>query len=376
MRSHGQKLAYSLVAASLLLGGTASASPPAVPESGAGLQAMAKDQPFVTVPIESLKPAQAMEKPVLTPTGGQLILSDSPEMPTAPGAYYRDVVTGSFRVFYHHLNNTGAPLQIGAAVTNTSGYTVKLYEEGSGAGVDYYPDVAGQIALAAFLKDRGSKRPVAVLKPGESYWRTAEVPATHTLSGFLQLRAESASGGAAPVTVTTLGYAMRPADPLAEPVLPPDRHIRGTFPHYDRTGTLVYKTSAGNSLLRVDSSPSGQWADFMPGEYEQGVDATSGAAVLNPGNYGVIYDMSVEIENDSDERRTVGVYLNPSGGSGHYTIGWGGKLLNSGFLNYTMAWQLSEFNVGRKGKTVPSRLSLTGGSAGPQTLYFTSRPVK
>ncbi|OXM13427.1 hypothetical protein [Paenibacillus herberti] len=389
------RLVPAAIAAVLLVGGTVAASPNTVLEAGgsppsgaaaggsvssslqaeaaSGLQTAALTTPDLVVPIATLKPAVAMVKPVLTPSGGTLVLSNSPESPTTTGGFYRDTVSGSFRVFSHQANLTGAGLNVATAVTNTSGYKVKLYLEGAGAGIDYYPDVAGQNALDAFLKSRGSKRPIAVLQPGETYWKIHAVPANDTLTGYLQLRAETMYGGSAPVTVTTLGYAAkRPSDPLVEPILPPDKHVRGTFPNFDRTGTLVYNTSAGNSLIRVSSAPSGQWADFMPGEYEQGRDAITGATVANSGNYGVIYDMSVQINNQSDSKRTIGVYLNPSGGAGHYTIGWGGKLLNSGFLNYTMAWQFAELKVGRKGKTVPSRLSLTGGSSGPQTLYFTN----
>ncbi|MCM3749972.1 hypothetical protein M3223_21795 [Paenibacillus pasadenensis] len=352
----------------------ASAGPVLQPDAGSGLQTAAMSNPNRIVPIETLKPAAPMSKPVLSPSGGTLILSNSPESPTSAGGFYRDTVSGSFRIFSHQANMTGSLLNVAAAVTNTSGYKVKLYEEGTGAGIDYYPDQAGQNALDAFLKSRGYKRPIAVLEPGETYWKTYAVPSSDTLTSYLQLRAESAAGGNAPVTVTTLGYAgQRPANPLAEPMLPPDKHVRGTFPHYDRTGTLVYNTSAGNSLIRVSSAPSGQWADFMPGEYENGRDAISGATVVNSGNYGVIYDLSVQINNESDKRRTIGVYLNAAGGSGHYTIGWGGKLLNSGYLDFTKAWQFAELKVSRKGKTIPSRLSLTGGSSGPQALYFTNQ---
>ncbi|MGN7454032.1 hypothetical protein ACTHPH_04335 [Paenibacillus pasadenensis] len=409
-RWNGKKLLPAVLAAALLASGSAMASPqaglgPAEPEGGsaaalraadgtplperdasaaaglgggsasgsASLQAAALATPNLIVPIETLKPAVALSKPALSPAGGPLILSDSPESPTTPGGFYRDTVSGSFRVFYHHYNKTGAELQVAVAVTNTSGYKVKLYEEGAGAGVDYYPDIAGQLGLEAFLADRGSRRPVAVLLPGQSYWVSHAVPVTYTASGFLQLRAEAPGGGSAPVTVTTLGYAGARPDPLAEPILPRDKHVRGTFPHYDRTGTLVYDTSLGNALIRVSSAPSGQWADFMPGEYEPGVDATTGESVVNSGNYGVIYDFNVQIDNKSEGKRTVDVYLNPSGGSGHYTLGWANKRLSSGYLNYTQAWQFAELKVGKKGKTVPSRLSLTGGSSGPQVLYFTNK---
>ncbi|MDR9857144.1 hypothetical protein RJP21_26460 [Paenibacillus sp. VCA1] len=329
------------------------------------------------VPIESLKPAVPMVKPVLTGTGGPLILSDSPESPKTEGAYYRDSVTGSFRVFWHHQNMTGEPLTVAVAVTNESDEPVMLFSNGIGLATDYYPDVAGQTALAGFMNNRAAQKKEAILQPGDSYCLTALTEHTHTASGIANFSAYTQKGHKdATVTVTTLGYKEQPANPIDVPILPKDMHVRGTFPHMDRTGTLEYNTSDGNSLIRISSAASGPWSDSMPGEYEEGWNAIDGESAINNGNYGVMYRLNIAIHNETDAKRVISVYDNPSGGAGHYVIGWGKDLLQSPYVNYLNAWKFTEFTVNKKGKTVAAELSLTGGAAGPQTLYFTNGDAK
>ncbi|MFE0556220.1 hypothetical protein ACFW1P_09895 [Paenibacillus sp. NPDC058910] len=329
------------------------------------------------VPIESLKPAVPMVKPVLTGTGGPLILSDSPESPKTEGAYYRDSVTGSFRVFWHHQNMTGEPLTVAVAVTNVSNEPVMLFSEGIGLATNYYPDIAGQIALADFMGNRAAQKKEAILQPDESYYLSTIAENTYTASGIANFTAYTQVGHQdATVKVTTLGYKEQPANPLDVPILTKDMHVRGTFPHADRTGTLQYNTSDGNSMIRISSAASGPWSDSMPGEYEDGWNAVDGGKVINNGNYGVMYHLSVAINNEEDANRAISVYDNPSGGAGHYVIGWGKDLLQSPFVDYQRAWKFAEFSVNKKGKTVAANLSLTGGAAGPQTLYFTNSEIK
>ncbi|WP_274651410.1 hypothetical protein [Paenibacillus humicola] len=330
------------------------------------------------VPIDSLKPAIKMEKPVLTGTGGPLLLSDSPESPKTEGAYYRDNVSGSFRVFWHHQNMSGQPMTISVAVTNNTGAPVMLFSNGIGIGTNYYPDVAGQDSLTAFMKNRAAQKLEAVLNPGDSYFLDTVTADTYTTSGIAQFDAVSLQGHRdAAVTVTTLGYrTAKPERPDQMPILPGDVHVRGTFPHSDRAGTLQYNTSSANALIRISSSASGPYSDSMPGEYEEGYDAVDGGTVVNNGNYGVLYNLSVVINNEEDAKRRIEVYDNPSGGGGHYVVGWGKDLEESQYLNYLYAWKVADFNVNKKGKTVEAQLSLTGGAAGPQVLYFTNSALQ
>lgn len=331
-----------------------------------------------TVPVASLKPAVHMDKPTLAGTGGALILSDSPESPKTEGAYYRDTVTGSFRVFWHHQNMTGAELNVAVAVTNTAEEPVMLFTNGVGVSTDYYPDVAGQNALDDYMQSEGHRQLAAILQPGDNYYLAVQDPDSYTASGIATFEALKQHGnGPASVTVTTLGYAgEQPEHPELEAILPGDVHVRGTFPHFDRTGTLQYDTSDGNALIRIDSSATGQWSDSLPGEYEDGYDAVDGGkTVINNGNYGVMYRLSFVINNETDEKRQIAVYENPSGGGGHYVIGWAGQLFKSPYLTYNDAWKFADFKVNKKGKILEGEMSLTGGAAGPQVLYFTNSPA-
>ena len=101
---------------------------------------------------------KAIPKPALSPQGGTLILSDSPERLAdtgeLPAAMYRDRVEGQFRVFYHHQNVGPNVLSVGVAITNTENEPELLLGRGDGQGVNIYPDVAGQTALSEFLSSR------------------------------------------------------------------------------------------------------------------------------------------------------------------------------------------------------------------------------
>lgn len=328
-----------------------------------------------TVPIESLQPAVHLEKPQLYGTGGKLILSDSPETISSTGALYRDQAEGEFRVFWHHQNvSAETTYTIGVAVTNTSDDTVKLYTQGSGIGTNLYVDVAGQDALAGFLTTQKNKDLAATLEPGDSYFLSQPTEPDITNSGIVQFDALSKHGNEpAEVTVTTLSYTAVPEHPELEPVLPEDSHTRGTFPHFDRYGLLQYDTAMGNAYLRVDSAAYGQWSDAMPGEYEDGWDAVGGKAVINNGNYGVMYHFDVRINNTGREQRTGSLYLNPSGGYGHFALLWNKELFQSGFVSWQNAWHITDFKVNPNGGFIDSEMSLTGGSAGPQVIYFANQ---
>jgi hypothetical protein len=329
-----------------------------------------------TVPVSDLQPAVKLEKPQLFGVGGKLILSDSPETFSTPGGFYRDKAVGEFRVFWHHQNASSQTFSVGTAVTNTSGEMVKLYTKGSGVGTSIWVDVAGQIALADFMASQSKSSWVATLSPGQSYFLTAPTDKDITNSGIVQFMASTERGNEpAQVTVTTLGYDVQPEHPEQVTILPEDDHTRGTFPHFDRVGLIQYDTALGNALLRVDSAAYGQWSDAMPGEYEDGWDAIGNKSVINNGNYGVMYRFGAYIKNSYHEPRTVGLYLNPSGGYGHYVVKWNNTIYQSDWMTWENAWHITDFKLNPLGGIYMSEMSLTGGAAGPQVIYFTNQPT-
>ncbi|MDT2236449.1 hypothetical protein P7H19_09285 [Paenibacillus larvae] len=57
------------------------------------------------------------------------------------------------------------------------------------------------------------------------------------------------------MTVTTFNYKQnRPVKPEVLPILAGDSHERGTFPHFDRVGTISYPFSLGNAYISISSS--------------------------------------------------------------------------------------------------------------------------
>ncbi|HEX7064271.1 MAG TPA: hypothetical protein VF199_04325 [Bacillales bacterium] len=327
------------------------------------------------VPIGDLKPATHLEKPVLKQTGGKLILSDSPETYQEEGAFYRDTAKGEFRVFWHHQNRSGEVRKVALAITNTSDQNVKLYSEGQGVNVSIYPDVAGQKALVAFLQARFQKHFLTALAPGESYYLEKAAEDLDTVSGIAQFAAYTQKDHQpTSVTVTTLNYTARPSHPEEIRILEGDSHTRGSFPHFNRTGVISYDPAMGNAYIRISSAESGQWSDKLPGEYEMGVDVVDGnKPVVNNGNYGVLYNFTVQIENGLYSPRDITVYENPSGGFGHYVMEWQGHIKTSGFLSYKYAWPFAEFNVGAMGNDYRFATSLPGGASGPSVIYFTNK---
>ncbi|MCY9667982.1 hypothetical protein M5X11_24175 [Paenibacillus alginolyticus] len=329
----------------------------------------------VTVPVSSLQPAVHLEKPQLTGVGGKLLLSDSPETFSTTGAFYRDKAEGDFRVFWHHQNAANQTFNVGVAVTNTSAEPINLYTKGSGLGTNVYVDVAGQTALADFMRTQSTTNLVADLKPGESYYLAAPTDYDITNSGIVQFAALSLRGeNPAQVTVTVLSYDVKPVHPEQIAVLPEDSHTRGTFPHFDRIGLLKYDTSLGNAYIRIDSAAYGQWSDALPGEYEDGWDAVDSKSVINNGNYGVMYHLGTEIVNSYHHPRQMSLYLNPSGGYGHYVVKWNKEIFQSDYMTWENAWNITNFKLNPNGGLFKAEMSLTGGAAGPQVVYFTNQP--
>lgn len=330
-----------------------------------------------TAPISTLKPAVHLDKPTLAQTGGKLILSDSPETFSTVGAFYRDTATGSFRVFWHHQNSSVKGDVVAAAITNTSGVNVEVFSQGVGVATNVYPDVAGQQALTQFMQSHADKKYVTTLKPGESYYVEASTPAGDTTSGIAQFATyRQDSHQPATVTVTTLNYQSQPSDPTTVSILPSDSHTRGSFPHFNRAGVLNYDLSQGNAYIRLSSANAGRWSDSLPGEYEAGTDVVDGGStVYDNGNYGVLYNLTVQVTNGTHAPRRLTVWDNPSGGYGHYVMQWNNQLSDSGFLSYSNAWRFAEATTGAVQNHYQLETSLPGGASGPQVIYFSSTAV-
>ncbi|WP_371371993.1 copper amine oxidase [Sporomusa aerivorans] len=248
------------------------------------------------------------ELPVtITEQGGQLLLSDSPEMVPADGIMYQDTVSGDTRLFFHHVNATKEPKKIVVLLTNSSDQATDIiiskYGLG-GPGLDYL--AVGKVAQMNYLKHEEVEL-VEVPAGGtallEPVLNDIVVAPDELVNGIYDFQSKIP----VKVTVMMLPVDASPAEFAAKAaVLPTDsQRLRGTFPGKDRlvVPSEVYNASE-NGLVGITL------ADHKLDAFVAGIDATDGSQTLNYGNYGVVYKLFIPTAFE----QKYAVYLNPRGG--------------------------------------------------------------
>lgn len=236
-------------------------------------------------------------------TGGPiLLLSNSPETVPAPGILYRDKLSGSIRVMFHHINNSPAVHRLVVIAENQGNEAITLTQtktvtQGPTTDVMHL----GQLSALEYLQAPQQEKNI-VLEPGEKHL-LYQSPTTgwklnHAITGVFDLT----SSGPVSITVAATGLNDRwNGDTLSHlPLLPRDIHPRGTFPNADRW-VEVFLNSGKPRKIEVGKHQQGfeTWLS--------GYDALTGAPVSNVGNYGSIYYLTFVAED-----RT-GILLNPRG---------------------------------------------------------------
>ena len=238
-------------------------------------------------------------------TGGTLIFSDSPEYVKDNGILYSDIVDGSARILYYHLNDSHDDKKLAVIVENVSGqFNTLNITRGAAAKPSRKFLNVGKAVLTSYMKNafhtslvfNANERKLLrdnmhdlVVKPG------------HLAYGLYDFDVDY------PVRITVLMYPAD-ADPilysLGAQILPKDeQRLRGTF----KGMTRVIRVKG-----RYDPSADGikylLLSDGINDRYKTGVDATDGSTVTNVGNYGVDYRIELETRNKTQ------FYLSPLGG--------------------------------------------------------------
>lgn len=239
--------------------------------------------------------------------GPKLLFSDSPEMVYQTGILYRDKVQGAVRIFFHHVNAMNSDKKLALLLHNADQlrpvhYTIKrrgvslpdynYMNAGKKAERDYFAEKQqqeqGALGFGRSCELLGGRG--VVLSPNEIVTGTIDLELTR------------------PAQISVL---------LCEPqtdleifndsaaVLPMDEHpLRGTFAASDWHYTL-------QEPVRRDSMPYKLKLAGADEGYAKGVDATTGLAAENYGNYGVVYQVDFTVAGD----KPVNLLLNPIGGA-------------------------------------------------------------
>lgn len=232
--------------------------------------------------------------------GPTLLLSNSPEVISAPGILYRDKLSGSFRIMFHHINDASTVNQLVMVAENQGNEPVTLLQT-KGMAMGPTTDVMhlGQSLAMEYLQASQQEKTVT-LKPGEKYL-LYQSPGTdwkinHAITGVFDL----ISSGPVSITVAALGSNNSWNNLDSLPLLPRDVHPRGTFPNADRWVDIYLNPGEPRKIeLGKDQQGFESWLT--------GYDALTGATVINRGNYGSLYHLTFHAET-----RT-GILLNPRG---------------------------------------------------------------
>ncbi len=247
-------------------------------------------------------------KPTNTHDGPTLLFSDSPEMVKKTGIMYRDVLEGPSRLFFHHVNDTRTDKRLAVFLRRTTlrpgRVTLGKYgisrpnsdwlAAGKEAEAQYYSSVPnGRHFLLTGSQDLLNNGKGLILKPQE------------LVTGIVDVEFEK------PVEISVMMMPVKEEPRFAAEVydiLPPDvggHVLRGTFPNANAHVTLDAPLNSD-----VPAVYGIELADDKKDPYVRCVDKTTGNAVVNYGNYGVMYN----VDFATTGKNSMEMRFNPFGG--------------------------------------------------------------
>ena len=255
--------------------------------------------------IVNLTGINPLKFPVVQPTAKSfdntvLLISNSPETVTENGILYKDTISGSVRLMYHHKNGSDTRKKVYILAGNPGDKPAQITVTKKGFGGPSQDDLAiGKNGLARFLESDCYEQ--YDLAPGrvlvlEGAGSAREIPPGHSVFSMMDLVA-SADITFTFVIVDAGTDVLTTYDDL--PVLKRDMHQRGTFFGANRT---YYLDLPGDGPARF--SLADNQSDYHLG----GIDAITGEQVINKGNYGLMYKLELKAGN------RMGLLTNPRGG--------------------------------------------------------------
>lgn len=227
--------------------------------------------------------------------GPKLVFSDSPEMVKDCGVTYRDTISGRIRLFFHHVNDTKTDKRLAVVLKNTSFRPAYVKLGASGISKPRKEEdwlLAGKEAQKEYFHNelKGKEEVIKVerfteLLTGDKGRRFKPNELITGIVDFETSKPIEVSFLMIPVH-TDFKLALEMYQPLAPD--PGDNILRGTFPTSDCHVTLTKPFNTdGDKIVGITL------ADNVKNPYVKGVDALTGRRVVNYGNYGVFYDVTI-----------------------------------------------------------------------------------
>ena len=233
-----------------------------------------------------------------------LYYSDDPERILSDGILFRGSVSQQpVRIYDYHENGSDPRrLVVALSTSSTAASSVHVIEAFAGPNIDVMS--VGHAVTKNFLISKPRNQGVIVDLPDGAPFLARDV-----LLGFRQGVADVAdfrvlSGGPVTITVLAVSPNVAPATLLDGPVLPGDGKGRhGTFSLSNYGAQTLEYTAGGDdaSVTLGDREPTVPTADPK----DPGADF---------GDYGVMFDLALNVHNPTDAAQTVYLYEAPRGG--------------------------------------------------------------
>lgn len=278
--------------------------------------------------LAGFTPAYAQPTAAPYPPADYLLVSNSPETVPRPGILLEHRLEGGtrYRLFFHHLNGTGAPaaLQVTlqgaeAAGEAVDGRPVEAEATIAGIAVSPSPVTSGWQAAAAYAgaggaPNAGGAGPEGAAGPGAGVVRAAldpqgeravwegPVPAGHVATGYLLVEVDGPA-----VLRVRLGQ--------GDALLPPDGvHARGLLANPQVEEAISF--SLAQKVLEIPFGSSRRFQDLLTGQ------------VLR-GDYGIDHSYHLEVHNPYDVPMPLHLLFIPRGGDGRVVLRIDGQVYTS-----------------------------------------------
>lgn len=236
-----------------------------------------------------------------------LLFSDSPETVEEDGILYQDVVKGDARLLYYHVNGTSSNKKIAVVIQNMSNKPNKITitrEATAGPSEDYL--YVGKVTMQRYFGEQKT-REINLRPYGRTLIRMEDgqriIPSGGLVYGLFDFNTEQnlkVTVVLAPENADLYDYAKY------VPILPKDKHLlRGTF-----KGTNRYLTNRNPYNPKLTGKAYFFIGDNKTDLYKYGIDKTDFSRTHNFGNYGINYNIHLNIEGEGK----TSYYLKPMGG--------------------------------------------------------------
>jgi hypothetical protein len=265
------------------------------------------------LPVERKVFVPVVNRAITTMRATTLFYSNNPERLERPQTLFVGRMSpggnGAVRLLYHHQNDSGQPLRFTAELVNDGDAPSRVHVVGGDAGPERDTVWVGFRAASDYVRAEEDGVGTVVEVPPHTHvpLSSLRLPPGLTISGLMQMRVLS---GAPPlVRVAAEDMPASGDSGLAFLPLPLD-DVRLTAARPDALSGHVYPEPS--KRLEAEYTVGGKWT-FVP-VGRSPLQAAKDPETLLHGNYGVLYDIAVNIQNPTAQVSTARVVFEPSAG--------------------------------------------------------------